>query len=106
MNISIYVDDLIISGSNEKDVEIFKIYWNKYFHMKGLGKLKYFLGTEVAQNSDGIFLCQRKYALDLISEAGLLGAKLAKTPLEQNHKLTLVQSDDVEDATQYQHLVR
>ena len=50
--------------------------------MKDLGKLNYFLGIEVAWNSEGLFLCQRKYALDIISKTGLLGAKPAKTPLE------------------------
>ena len=50
--------------------------------MKDLGKLKYFLGIEVAQNSEGLFLCQQKYVLDIIFETGLLGAKPAKTPLK------------------------
>ena len=39
--------------------------------MKDLGALKYFLGVEVARNPEGIFLCQRKYVLDILSEAGL-----------------------------------
>jgi hypothetical protein len=38
--------------------------------MKDLGSLKYFLGIEVDRNSIGIFLCQRKYTLDIITEAG------------------------------------
>ena len=41
--------------------------------MKDLGPLKYFLGIEVARNASGRFLCQRKYTLDIISEAGLWG---------------------------------
>ena len=75
----------------------FKDYLNQWFHIKDLGILKYFLGTEVARNSDGIFLCQRKYTLDIISEAG--------TPLEQNHKLTLAGNSDLCDPGQYRRLV-
>nr|GEU97126.1 hypothetical protein [Tanacetum cinerariifolium] len=58
-------------------------------NLKSLGILKYFLGVEVARAQDGIFLCQRKYALDIICEAGLLGAKPTKIPIEQNHHLGL-----------------
>ncbi|XP_015168503.1 uncharacterized mitochondrial protein AtMg00810-like [Solanum tuberosum] len=61
--------------------------------MKDLGELKFFLGIEVARSHEGIVLCKRKYALELISEAGLSGAKPAKTPLETNLKLTSVVYD-------------
>ena len=43
------------------------IYLCSCFHMKDLGVLKYFLGIKVARNSEGIYLCQRKYALDIIA---------------------------------------
>ena len=89
LNILVYVDDLIISGNDGTVVQQFKDYLIWCFHMNDLGKLKYFLGIEVARNSNGIFLCQRKYTLDIISEAGLLGAKPIRTLLEQNHKLAL-----------------
>lgn len=78
----VYVDDLIICGNDQDSIQCFKDYLRRCFHMKDLGKLKYFLGVEVARSPKGVFLCQRKYALDIISEVGLLGAKPASTPLE------------------------
>ncbi|XP_016574314.1 uncharacterized mitochondrial protein AtMg00810-like [Capsicum annuum] len=84
------------------------------FKIKDLGSLKYFLGIEVLKSKDGILLNQRNYALQLISEAGLSGAKVVRTPLEFNHKLTSVEFDqhlgttndpELEDITVYQRLI-
>ena len=55
--------------------------------MKNLGGLKYFIGIEAARSRQGIFLSQKKYALDLLSEVGLLECKPADTSIIQNHKL-------------------
>ncbi|XP_055826446.1 uncharacterized mitochondrial protein AtMg00810-like [Solanum dulcamara] len=63
--------------------------------MKDLGELKFFLGIECARSSQGIHMSQRKYALELIAECGLGGAKPAGTPLEQNKKLTSVKYDEL-----------
>nr|KYP57037.1 hypothetical protein KK1_003291 [Cajanus cajan] len=73
--------------------------------MKDLGPLKYFLGVEVARSATGIFLCQRKYALDIINEASLLGARPAPTPLEQNHHLALATGQPLSNPEQYRRLV-
>ena len=74
LNVLVYVDDLIISGSHLNDIQKFKDYLSACFHMKDLGALKYFLGVEVARGPDGFVLYQRKYALDLVSKVGFLGA--------------------------------
>ena len=70
-----------------------------------LGPLKYFLGIEVARNEKGLFLCQRKYALEIVEECGLLGAKPIEFPMETNHKLALATGKLLSDPTQYRRLV-
>lgn len=86
----VYVDDLIIGGNDSTLITHFKEYLNRKFHMKDLGILKYFLGIEVSRNTEGIYLSQQKYALDIISECGLLGSKPIDTPMEQNQTRVLL----------------
>ncbi|GJY30199.1 retrovirus-related pol polyprotein from transposon TNT 1-94 [Tanacetum coccineum] len=105
LNVLVYVDDLVISGNDHESIVQFKSYLSKCFHMKDLGILKYFLGVEVARAQDGIFLCQRKYALDIISDVGLLGAKPVKISIEQNHRLGLAKGRLFENPEQYRRLV-
>ncbi|KAA3469478.1 Retrovirus-related Pol polyprotein from transposon TNT 1-94 [Gossypium australe] len=87
INVLVYVDDLIIFGINSASLKTFKGYPSSYFNTNDLGVLKYFLGIEVAHSSLGIFICPRKYTLDIISETSFLGAKPAGSPIEQNRRL-------------------
>ncbi|GKV14238.1 hypothetical protein SLEP1_g25140 [Rubroshorea leprosula] len=75
------------------------------FHIKDLGKLKYFLGIEVARHPSGIFLCQRKYTLDILTEAGMLGTKPCLFPMKQKLKLTPSTGSPLSDPMQYRRLV-
>lgn len=61
--------------------------------MKDVAELKFFLGIEFARSKKWILMCQRKYALELISEAGLGRAKPSGTLLELNKKFTSVEYD-------------
>ena len=100
-----YVDDFIIAGNDVSTIQRFKNYFHKCFKMKDLGKLKYFLGLEVARGPEGIFVSQCKYALDIITECGLLGAKPSLVPTELNHKMALSASKPLTDPSKYMHLV-
>lgn len=100
-----YVDDLIIGGDNATLISSFKSYLNRCFHMKDLGALKYFLGIEVSRGKQGIYLSQRKYALDIISECGLLGSKPVDSPIEQYHNLACDDGDFFTDPAKYRRLV-
>ena len=57
------------------------------------------------RSPEGFFLYQRKYALDIINEMGLLGAKPARLPIKQNHRLPLSTSDFLVDPEPYCRLV-
>ena len=57
--IVIYVDDLILTGSNSDEIMHVKKVLGAEFDMKDLGELKYFLGIEVVQTPQGIWMLQR-----------------------------------------------
>ncbi|CAN6708410.1 unnamed protein product [Malus baccata var. baccata] len=77
----IYMDDLIITGDNVNEINALKCSLHQQFSIKDLGVLKYFLGIEMATSSNGLFLNQRKYVVDLLGEAHMLECKPARTPL-------------------------
>ena len=60
----VYVDDIILTGNDIKEMKLLKTKLAKEFEIKDLGKLRYFLGIEVAQSKKGIYVSQRKYILD------------------------------------------
>src|SRR4051812_16750931 len=99
-----YVDDIVIAGDNVEEIQRLKNRLGKEFEVKDLGQLKYFLDIEIARSPRGIVLSQRKYVLDLLLETGMLGCKVASTPVEQNHKLS-TEGGDFMDKKQYQRLV-
>lgn len=101
----VYVDDLVIAGNDASACTNFKQYLSKCFHMKDLGSLKYFLGLELARGPSGLFMCQRKYTLDILNECGMLACKPCSFPMEQNHRLALAEDSPYSDPSQYRRLV-
>ncbi|KAA0062809.1 Cysteine-rich RLK (RECEPTOR-like protein kinase) 8 [Cucumis melo var. makuwa] len=84
----------VAQGESDKD----------QFHMKDLGQLKYFLGIKVMRSKKGIYLSQRKYVLDLLSEIGKLGAKPSGTLMMSNQQL-VKEGKLCKDPKRYRRLV-
>ncbi|XP_041011439.1 uncharacterized mitochondrial protein AtMg00810-like [Juglans microcarpa x Juglans regia] len=101
----VYVDDILVVGNDRSQIEVFKRVLSTHFKTKDLGPLKYFLGLEVARSSQGIFPNQYKYALDIFSDSGQLGARTASFPMEQNLKLTNHDNSLLSDPSPYRRLV-
>lgn len=78
----VYVDDILIASNNVQPVKELKVSLYQHFKLKDLGGLKYFLGLEVARLDKVITLCQQKYALEVLKDAGMSTCKPSKVPLE------------------------
>ena len=101
----IYVDDLIITGDSDADINEVKLLLKQKYEMKDLGELRYFLGIEVIRSPSGIWLSQRQYGLDMLSKYGMTGCKPISVPLEQNVKLNAETGELLEDITMYRRIV-
>lgn len=55
--VSLYVDDILVTGSCEAALSQFKAETMSLINMNDLGKLSYFLGMEVTKSYSGIFIC-------------------------------------------------
>ena len=77
----VYVDDIIVASSSQEAVTKLLEDLKQEFDLKDLGDLHYFLGIEVKKISNGILLCQEKYASDIIKRVGMHNCKPVSTPL-------------------------
>lgn len=101
----IYVDDMVITGSDEEEMARLRNNLFQEFEMKDLGNLQYFLEIEVQRSPQGIFISQRKYVLDLLAETGMLDCRPSDTPMAANQKLQIKEDAPLVDKEQYQKLV-
>nr|GEU33583.1 putative ribonuclease H-like domain-containing protein [Tanacetum cinerariifolium] len=83
----IYVDNMVITENDEEEIKRLKEGLFTEFEMKDLENIKYFFGIEVLRSPKGIFICQKKYILDLLAEIGMINCKPADTPMMVNQKL-------------------
>ena len=101
----VYVDDIVITGTDQDSIQKLKQHLFSHFQTKDLGKLKYFLGIEVAQFNSGVVISQMKYTLDILTNTGMLDCKPVDTPMDPNVKLVPSQGELLRDPGRYRRLV-
>jgi len=103
--LSLYVDDMIITGDDFYGIASLKVTLFNHFAMKDLGVLRYFLGIEVASSPKIYLLFLYKYTTDQFEHARLTNEKIVDTSLEKSVRYS--SSDDVPltDSTLYQTIV-
>ncbi|GKA80648.1 ribonuclease H-like domain-containing protein [Tanacetum coccineum] len=99
----LYVDDIVLTASSQALLQQIIHSLHTEFAMTDLGSLNYFLGISVTRDSSGMFLSQKKYAIEIIERAGMLNCNPSRTPVDTESKLGAT-GDVVSDPTLYRSL--
>ncbi|OMO94717.1 Integrase, catalytic core [Corchorus capsularis] len=101
----VYVDDILITGTSNSHLQEVVTALSDKFSLKDPAPLSYFLGIDVIPSSSGLFLCQRKYAVDLLECTSMLDAKPIASPLPSTCSFTKDEGELLEDASLYRSVI-
>lgn len=82
------MDDILLLGSHCDQIQRIKDAIDHAFTIKDLGSAKYFLGIQIARSTEGIYLCQSKYILDILRDTNMLDSTPASTPFPRDLRFT------------------
>jgi hypothetical protein len=99
--VEVYVDGLIITGSDRDNIRSFKEEMAATFKMSDLGLLHYYLGIEVKQSASSISLNQGAYAMKILERSDMTGCNPCHVPIETRLKLSKQSMQPSVDATPY-----
>lgn len=103
--ICLYVDDLIFTGNNLKLISEFREALISRFEMTDMGLMCYFLGLEVSQMDNGIFISQKKFASDILKKFNMKDCKSVLTPVAEKMKLSKDEGGENVNVTTYKSLI-
>ncbi|GJY30587.1 putative ribonuclease H-like domain-containing protein [Tanacetum coccineum] len=99
MLVQVYIDDIIFGSTKKSWCDKFEALMKGRFQMSSMGELIFFLGLQVKQKTDGIFISQDKYVADMLKKFDLASVKTAITPMETKMALTKDEEADEVDVT-------
>ncbi|GKD59409.1 ribonuclease H-like domain-containing protein [Tanacetum coccineum] len=99
----LYVDDIILTASSTALLQRIITLLHSEFAMTDLGSLNYFLGISAQRSKSGLFLCQSKFAEEILERAHMQHCNPCKTPVDTESKLGS-DGDPVSDPTLYRSL--
>ncbi|GJV03469.1 putative ribonuclease H-like domain-containing protein [Tanacetum coccineum] len=105
MLVQVYVDDIIFGSTRKSWCDEFKALMKGRFQMSSMGELIFFLGLQVKQKTDGIFISQDKYVADMLKKFDLASVKTAITPMETKMALTKDEEADEVDVHLYRSMI-
>ncbi|GJS54099.1 putative ribonuclease H-like domain-containing protein, partial [Tanacetum coccineum] len=80
--VQVYVDDIIFGSTNKAWCDEFEVLMKGEFEMSAMGEMTFFLGLQVKQLPDGIFISQDKYVKDMLTKFDMESVRTATTPYE------------------------
>ncbi|GKA22433.1 retrovirus-related pol polyprotein from transposon TNT 1-94 [Tanacetum coccineum] len=87
MLVQVYVDDIIFGSTKRSWCDEFETLMKSRFQMSSMGELTFFLGLQVKQKEDGIFISQDKYVAEILKKFDFVSVKTASTPIETQKPL-------------------
>ncbi|GJT74973.1 putative ribonuclease H-like domain-containing protein [Tanacetum coccineum] len=97
--VQVYVDDIIFGSTRKEMCTQFEKMMHKRFQMSSMGELTFFLGLQVTQKNDGIFISQDKYVEEILKKFGFSTVKTTSTPMETSKPL--LKDAEAEDVDVY-----
>ncbi|GJU96147.1 putative ribonuclease H-like domain-containing protein [Tanacetum coccineum] len=105
MLVQVYVDDIIFGSTKRSWCDEFEALMKSRFQMSSMGELTFFLGLQVKQKEDGIFISQDKYVAEILKKFDFTCVKTASTPIETQKPLTKDEEADDVDIHLYRSMI-
>ena len=78
---------------------------SKEFEMSMFGEIKFFVGLQIQQKKDGIYITQSKYIKEILKKFGMEDSRLVGTPMSTRHKLSKNDDSKEVDQTTYKSMI-